>query len=166
MKFNKSDIVRAARTGIPRDRYTVRCTKAEKGQSDKGFEMSVGSFEIISPESITGPDGAETMIAGSQFKVWFCHEPTKDWGQARIMEFADRCGLSEEAQEDTDVFRQELVNKSYNWILSSEEAFKRYGKNDPNPDKRGQFILDENGQQISNGFMIKADIQDAISQAH
>lgn len=163
--FNKSDIVRSARIGIPRDLYTVRCLKSEKGQSAKGFEMSVTDFEIISPESIVAGDGSKVMIAGTKFRVWFLHEPTADWGQDRVAEFAGKIGLSEEAGYVSEVFREEVVGKLIQWILSSEETFQMYGKNDPDPDKAGKFILKPDGSKISSGYRVKAEIVDAVGLA-
>lgn len=165
MKFNKSDIVRGARVGLPRDRYTVRVLAAKKDQSKKGFEMTVADMEIVSPEFILNPDGSKVMIAGTKVKTWFLHQPTEDWGQARVVEFCEKVGLSDEAQEDTDVFRDELVGKTVSWILSSEEQFKRYGRNDPDPERAGKEILDDEGNRISNGFQPRADVADAISAA-
>lgn len=165
MKFNKSDVVRGSRVGIPRDNYTVRCLAAKKDQSKKGFEMSVADFEITAPESFPGGDGAPVMIAGTKFRVWFLHEPTESWGQARVMDFAAKVGMSEDAQEDTDVFRDEIVGKLFNWILSSEETFKRYGRNDPDPERAGKEILNAEGQKISDGFRVKAEIDDVVGAA-
>ena len=164
MKINKSDVVRASKIPVPKDSYVVRVTKAEKGQSQKGFEMSVVDLEVISPESIEVL-GEQVMIAGSKTRVWFLHEPSQDWGQARVIEFCEKVGMSEESQEDTDVFRQEIVGKQLNWILDSEEVIERYGKNDPNPDKRGKPLLDPDGKEISKGYRITANIQDCLSLA-
>ena len=162
--LNRADNALGSRSPLPTDTYTVRCIKVEGKFNDKwSCEQTNTTWEIVAPESIE-VDGKTERIAGRKFPVCFMHTQAEEWGQGRIVAFGDRLGLDESTVDDIDEFRAWLKDKpSLEWMLSSEEDVKRYPKNHANRELAGKEMLTASGQKISNGYRVKADINDAVA---
>jgi hypothetical protein len=164
MIINKADVVVAGRINLPLDTYRVQITKTESGKSAAGNPMTTLAAEIVSPEVKT-VNGDEYKIAGMPFRLFLVHTVALvgkqiESSQAEVLRFCTKLGLDIGDNYDTDLHKEYFLGQQFEMLLSSKEDVKRYPKNPG--EKEGQPIKDSEGNTISNGFFINAQLRDVL----
>lgn len=154
-KYSKSDSVQGGKCQVPKQLYRARVTGTKFGKSGKGHDMTTLTCEIIDPEAIE-LNGETLRIAGRQFNLWLLHVPNETWGQARVFDFMERLGIDHGGEYDTDLHKEYFLGMEFDIVLDSEEDVKRYEKQPG--EKEGKPILDGEGNPISDGYRILAQV--------
>lgn len=84
------------------------------------------------------------------------HVPGEDWGQAKVFTFMDKLGIDYGDGYDTDLHEAYFKGMEFDIVLDSEEDVMRKPKQPGQ--KEGDPILDGEGNQITNGWIIRGDI--------
>lgn len=156
--YEKSDVVQGGKCQIPKDRYRVRVIGEKFGKSSSDADMTTLTVEIIEPEEVL-IDNQVFKIAGRQAQMWLMHVPGETWGQSRVFEFMDKLGLDYGTHYDPKLIKEYFHGVEFDIVLSSEEDIQRYPKQQG--EKMGKPILDGEGNPITNGYRILANL-DAV----
>lgn len=153
---SRNSIVRNGSNGpLPRDRYTLRCLKAEFGQSkSSGNPMITLKCEIVAPEEIEH-GGTKYNISGRDVTFY---ASLSDKAIGDVFDLYDKFGQTldtiDRENPDTAIFE----GKTFDAILSAEEQFAQKMV------APGQYerIKDANGKDISQGYRVQAQIRDIL----
>lgn len=162
MKISKSDVVMSNRIELPLQVYRARVTGTETGKSSAGNLMTTLKCEIIEPESVD-VNGQNYKIGGKTFNLYLVHTPglvgkQTQSSQSQVLELCDKLGLDIGEDYDTDLHKEYYLGQTFDIILHSEEAFKRFPKKPG--EKVGEIMKDGEGNPISNGFVLQAGLSD------
>ena len=160
-KIAKSDVVVGGKCPLPKNLYRARIIGTKYGKSAKGYDMTTLTCEVISPESVN-VDGNDYRIAGRQFNLWLMHVPGETWGQAQVFDFMDKLGIVYGDEYDTERHEEYFKGVEFDIILDSQEEVKRMAPKAGQ--KQGDPILDGEGNKISDGYRILANLSDVPSQ--
>jgi hypothetical protein len=151
---------------IPKLRYRARCIGTKNGKSGGGHNMTTLSCEVI--DDTVEQDGTSYEVAGREFKLFLMHVQKESWGQARVEEVCKRLGVELETEDDgmggeavvydDELHKEYFHGREFDIILHSEERIKRKEKKPGQ--KVGDPILDGEGNEIKDGWMIQADLLD------
>lgn len=155
-KYAKSDAVQGGKCQIPKDLYRARVIGTKYGQSQKGYDMTTLSCEIIDPEAVS-INGESYRITGRQFQLFLLHVPTETWGQAKVFEFMEKLRIDVGDEYDTELHKEYFLGMEFDIVLDSEEDVMRQARQPG--EKEGKPITDGEGKPISNGWRISGDIQ-------
>jgi len=162
MKISRSDVVFGGRIELPLQLYRARVVNTDAGKSSSGNPMTTLGCEVIEPESVN-VNGSDFKIAGKTFNLWLVHVPhligkQTQSSQASVLEFCSKLKLDIGEEYDVDLHREYYLGQCFDIVLRSEEDFKRYPKKPG--EKIGEIIKDGDGNAISNGFQLRANLSD------
>lgn len=167
MKINKQDVVLGGKIQLPKQVYRICIVNTEGGKSSSGNPMTTLKCEIIEPETLI-IDGTDYRIAGKGFNLYLVHVPglvgkQTQSSQSQVIEFCTKLGLNpydEEGNYNTELHKEFFLGRIFDIVLSSEEDFKRYNKQPG--EKVGQIMKDQEGNPLSNGYVIRANVSDVL----
>jgi len=160
--YKQTDAVQGGRCEVPQQLYRVRCIGTKSGKSSSGNPMITIKNEIIDPESID-INGEPFRIAGRQFMMFLMLTGDLLPGQmqsglSQTFEFLEKLGISHGGELDDSLHRELFLGQEWDMVLSSYEDVKRLA---PKPGQKvGDPILDGEGNKISAGWFIKANLSD------
>ncbi len=169
MRISKTDVAQGNNSRVPQGNYRVCCTKAEFIKSNsKGNPMTDLLCEIIEPESVV-VDGVEQNMAGRTFHIYLVHTVDIQKGQnqsqqSQVYDLMEKLKLTDMMEKDdngspvwdSDHTEDYFKGIEFDIALDSSERVKRFAPNRAAGEKVGKPMIDGEGNEIKEGWEIKA----------